>query len=158
LNLPQAYKKGNAVKASGFQAIINNLFWDNGYTQVISGPTRGDAVLDIHRLRLECSLISSNILPGISEHIGVLLETEWNEICQVSKVETIIPLCHKTDILALQASLRDMFILWARNGSCVEEVWKKFKVKILEGFERYVPQEILSKNPDPEYYKRDVSL
>ena len=32
---------------SGFQAVVNNLVWDNGYTQVVSGPTRGDALLDI---------------------------------------------------------------------------------------------------------------
>jgi hypothetical protein len=35
LNLPQAYWKGGAEKASGFQSIQNNLFWDNGYTQLV---------------------------------------------------------------------------------------------------------------------------
>ena len=43
LNLPQAEWKGDAEKTSGFQAIVNNLVWDSGYTQVVSGPTRGDA-------------------------------------------------------------------------------------------------------------------
>jgi hypothetical protein len=70
-------------KASGFQAIINNLFWDNGYTQVVSGPTRGDAVLDIHLLRLESSLISCNILPGISVYNGVFLEVGKSKAAQL---------------------------------------------------------------------------
>ena len=76
LNLPQADWKGDAEKANGFQAFVNNLVWDNSYTQAVSGPTRGDALLDIYLLRPECSLISCNILPGISDHNGVLLEVE----------------------------------------------------------------------------------
>jgi hypothetical protein len=37
LNLPQAIWNGDAEKASGFQAFVNNLVWDTGYTQVVSG-------------------------------------------------------------------------------------------------------------------------
>ena len=59
-------------------------------------------------------------------------------------------------ILGLQAFLRDKFNLWAGNGSCVEEIWKKIKVMILEGIERYVPQEILSKNSENKYYIIEV--
>jgi hypothetical protein len=90
LNLSQANWKGDAEKASGFQSCVNNLVWDNGYTQVVSGPTRGDALLDIY-LRPEYSLISYNILPRISEYKGVLLEVEWDEICWEPKVERIVP-------------------------------------------------------------------
>jgi hypothetical protein len=32
LNLPQAVWNGNAEKMCGFQAIVNSLVWDNGYT------------------------------------------------------------------------------------------------------------------------------
>jgi hypothetical protein len=48
LNLPQADWKGDAEKANGFQACVSNLVRDNGYTQVVSAPTRGDALLDIY--------------------------------------------------------------------------------------------------------------
>ena len=70
LNLPQADSKGEADKASGFQAMVNSLVWDNGYTKVVSGPTRVDALLYIYLLRPGSSLISCNILPGISDHNG----------------------------------------------------------------------------------------
>jgi hypothetical protein len=33
---------------------------------------------------------------------------------------------------------------------------QKFKVIILEGIERYVPQEIPSKSPNPEHYNKEV--
>jgi len=117
LNLPQADWKGDAEKVSGFQVCVNSLVWDNGYTQIVSSPTRGDALLDIYLLRPESSLISCNILPGISDHNGGLLEVEWEEICREPEVERIVPLYHKIDILGLQAFLRDKFNLWAGNGS-----------------------------------------
>jgi hypothetical protein len=53
LNLPQAEWKGVAEKANGFQAIVKNLVRDNGYTQAVSGPTRGKALLDIYLLKQE---------------------------------------------------------------------------------------------------------
>jgi len=61
LNLSQAEWKGEVEKATGFLAMVNNLVWDNGYTQEISGPRRGVALLDIHPLRPERSLISCNM-------------------------------------------------------------------------------------------------
>ena len=63
---------------------------------------------------------------------------------------------HKTDVLVLQAFLQESFNLWAINGSCVEEIWNRYKDIILEGIKHYVPQQILSKNPDPEYYNKEV--
>jgi hypothetical protein len=156
LNLPQAVWNGDVEKASGFQALVNNLVWDNGYTQVVSGPTRGDVLLDIYLIKPESSLISCNILSGISDHNGVLLEVEWDEICREPQVERIVPLYHKTDVLGLQAFLKEKFKLWAGNGSCVEEIWNSYKDIIFEGIKRYVPNKTLSKNPDPEYYNREV--
>jgi len=46
--------------------------------------------------------------------------------------------------------------VWAGNGSCIDEIWKNYKDIIFEGIKLYVPQNILSKNPDPEYYNKDV--
>jgi hypothetical protein len=63
---------------------------------------------------------------------------------------------HKTDVLALQAFLREKFYFWAGNCSCVEDIWKSYKDIIFEGIKRYVPHKILGKNPDPEYYNKEV--
>jgi hypothetical protein len=43
LNLPFADWNGNAVGNSGTQALINNLVWENGYSQEVDSPTRGEA-------------------------------------------------------------------------------------------------------------------
>jgi hypothetical protein len=55
LNLIQAIQNEDAEKASGFQAFVNDLVWDNRYTQVVIGPTRGKEMLEICLLRPESS-------------------------------------------------------------------------------------------------------
>jgi hypothetical protein len=150
LNLPQAVWIGDAENMSGAQALVNTLVWDNGYTQVVGGPTRGDTVLDIYLLRPESSFISWGVVPGISDHKGVLLEVEWEENRQGPQVGRIVPQYHKTDVLGLQDFLREKFKLWGGSGSCVEEIWNSFKDIIFEGIKRYVPRKTLRNNADPE--------
>jgi hypothetical protein len=88
LNLPQVDWKGDAGKARGFQAFVDNLVWNNGYTEEVSGLTRQDVLLHIYLLKPESSLFfSRNILPGMSDHYGVLWEVEWDEICRESKMK-----------------------------------------------------------------------
>jgi hypothetical protein len=147
LNLPQVIWNGDAEKERGLQAFVNSLVWDNGYTQVVGGPSRGDAMLDIYLLRPESSIIACNILPRISDHNGVLLEVEWGENSRGPQVERIVPVYHKTDVLGLQNFLREslyygleMADAWRRSGidvrvkfSRVSNVMypKKLRVRIL---------------------------
>jgi len=79
LNLPYADWNGKAGRNSGTQALINSLVWENGYSQVIDGPTRGDALLDVYLVRKECSVTSRGIrvVQGVSDHLAVILEVEW---------------------------------------------------------------------------------
>ena len=145
---------GDAGKESGFQALVNNLIWDNGYTQVVCKPTRGGSLLDVYLLRPGYALFSCNVLPGISDHEGVLLEVEWSDKCRDDNAGRIVPMYHKTNVLGMQTFLREKYKQWAGIGSCVEEIWTNYKEIIFESIERYVPHKTLPKNPDPEYYKR----
>jgi hypothetical protein len=79
---------------------------------------------------------------GISDHNGVLLEVEWYEKCRESQVERTVPVYHKTDVLSMQAFLREKFELWARNGSSVEGIWNSYKGTIFEDIKRYVPKNL----------------
>jgi len=38
----------------------------------------------------------------------------------------------------------------------VEEIWKSVREIVFESIDRFVPHKILRKNPDPEYYKKEV--
>ena len=76
LNLPQVDWKGITEGTSVTQAFINRLVWDNGYTQVVGKPTRGDSLLDIYLVQTESEQISCGTVQGIGDHCGVLLDVD----------------------------------------------------------------------------------
>jgi hypothetical protein len=156
LNLPCVDWNGNAGCNNGTQAFINSLVWESRYTQVVDGPTRGNALLDVYLVRPESSFTAGSIVQGISDHSGVILEVEWEASCCAPQVERSVPVYHKTDVLGLQTFPRVKFGIGASNGSCVEEIWTNFKDIVSECIERFVPHKILRNNPDPEYYDEEV--
>lgn len=156
LNLPYAEWKGNAGGNSGTQVLVNSLVWENGYSQVVDGPTRGDALLDVFLVRPESSVTHRGIVQGVSDHQAVILEVKWKDTCSTPHVDRLVPVYNKTDILGLQTFLRDKYAVWASNGKSVEEIWNTFKNIVHEGTERFVPHKILRKNSDPEYYNKEI--
>jgi hypothetical protein len=117
---------------------------------------RGDTILDIYLLKPESAFIPCKVVPGISDHNGVLLEADWAEIRFRAQERRKVLSYHKTDVLGLQIFLREKYKQWAGNGNCVEEIWNNFKDIVFDGIQRYVLNKTLSMNPDPEYYYRDV--
>src|SRR5215469_6633922 len=67
LNLPYVDWNGNAGCNNGTQAFINSLVWESGYTQLVDGPTRDNALLDVYLVRPESSFTASSIVQGISD-------------------------------------------------------------------------------------------
>ena len=100
---------------------------DNGYTQVVGKPTRGDSLLDVYLVRPESALISCGTVQSISVHCGVLLDVEWVETGFVTQEKRIVPVYHKTNVLGLQNFLRDKLPTSAYSGSCVEDILEKFQ-------------------------------
>jgi hypothetical protein len=86
----------------------------------------------------------------------VLLEVEWGEKCREPQAERLVPIYHKTNVSAFYSFLRDKFPSWENNGSCVEDIWKSFKEIVIENIDHFVPHKILRKNPDPEFYNKEV--
>jgi hypothetical protein len=151
LNLPNADWNGNAGGNSGTQALINILVWENGYSQVINNPTRGEALLDVYLVRPGSSVTSSGTVQGVSDHLAVILEVEWENTYTEFQVERVVPVCNKTDVAGLQIFLRDKFTFWASNGRNVEEIWNNLKNIVDESIERFVPRKTLRKSSDPKY-------
>jgi len=105
LNLPFADWNGHAEKSRGTQEFLNRLAWENGYTQVINSPSRGDALLDIFLVRPETAFTSCSNIQGISGHCGVLWEVEWGENSREYKVESLVPVYHETNVPGLKSFL-----------------------------------------------------
>ena len=102
-------------------------------------------MLDVFLVRPESSVLSRGIVQGVSDHQAVILEVEWEDMCRDPHVERVVPVYNKTDVSGLQTFLRDKYIVWASNGSSVEEIWINFKNVVYEGIERFVPHKILRK-------------
>ena len=65
---------------------------------MVSEPTRGEALLDVYLIRPENVLILCKLLPGISDHKGVLLEVEWIEKCKDDNAVRRVLMYHKTNV------------------------------------------------------------
>ena len=102
----------------------------------------GDAILDVYLVRPESSFASSNIVQGISDHHGVMLEVDWEGNSIVPQSERLIPVYYKTVVVGLKTFLRDRFSFWASNGSSVEQIWNKLKSIIHESVESFVPHKL----------------
>ena len=131
--------------------------WENGYSQVIDNPTRGDALLDVYLARPESSVTSSGIVQEGSDNLAVILEVEWEDTCTESQVERVFPVYNKTDVSRLQTFLRDKFVVWASNGSNVEEIWNNLKNIVYEIIESFVPHKTLRKNRTPNITTRRLN-
>ena len=62
----------------------------------------------------------------------------------------------KTDVSGLQIFLHDKFVIWASNGSNVEEIRTNLKNIVYENIERFVPHKTFRKNSDHEYYNKEI--
>jgi len=86
----------------------------------------------------------------------VILEVEWKDTCTEPKVERVVPVYNKTDVSDLKPFLRDKFVVWASNGSNVNEIWNNFKNIVYESIECFVSHKTLRKISDPEYYNKEI--
>jgi hypothetical protein len=77
--LPSADWNGNVECTSVSLVFGNRLVWENGYTQIVDCPTRGEALLDVYLVQPESACTSYSIVEAISDHCGVLLEVVWEE-------------------------------------------------------------------------------
>jgi len=157
-DLPYEDWNVNAVGNSGTQALINSLVWENGYSQVIDSPIRGDALLDVYLVRPDSSVTSSGIVQGVSDHLAVILDVEWEDTCTEPQVEKLVPVDNKRDDSDLQTFLCDKFVVLESNGSNVGEIWNNFIDIVYKSIEGFVPYKTLRKNSDPEYNKENKRL
>jgi len=57
----------------------------------------------------------------------VILEVKWEDTYTEPHVKRVVPVYNKTYVTRLQTFLRDKYVVWASNGSNVEEIWNNLK-------------------------------
>jgi len=120
LNLPYTDWNGN----SGSQALINNLVWENGYSQVIDSPTREDALLHVYLVRPESSVTSSGTVQGVSDHLAVILEVEWEGTCCEPQVERVVPVYNKR----MSQAYKPSSTINLQFGQATAAMWRRYGI------------------------------
>ena len=64
LSLAYAEWNGHTEMSRRSQVFLNRLVWENGYTQAVNSPTRGDALLDVYLVRPESAFTSLVVFRG----------------------------------------------------------------------------------------------
>lgn len=138
------------------QGLVNELVWENGLTQVVTKPTRDNALLDVFLIRPVDKLLACEVIPGISDHKGVLLK-----MCREGKRNDLVKerqffQFSRTNVTNMQLYLKNNYPTWASSGSTVEQIWTNFKNIISECLAKFVPTRKLRYHSDPLYYNKEV--
>ncbi|KAJ4447453.1 hypothetical protein ANN_09460 [Periplaneta americana] len=152
LNLPKINWNGISGTNSDAQTLVNELIWRKDFTQVVNGPTRDNALLDVYLLRPVSLFVNSESLHKISDYNSVLLEIFWENTVNPRSSPLSVWNFNKTNVHELQTFLRQKHDDFLRTEGNMENVWHKFKSIIFEALVKCVPSKIIKKNPDPEYY------
>ena len=89
------------------------------------------------------------MVQGVSDHLAVILEVEWEDTCTELRVEKVVPVYNKIYVSGLKNFFRDKFVVWASNGSNIKDVWNNFKDIVYESIEYFVTHKILRKFRTP---------
>ena len=82
LNLPNVDWKYWTVNANDHPLALCNLFIDlfvtHGVNQLVDSPTRDNNILDIFATNRPSFIVDCKVIPGISDHEAVYVETQLN--------------------------------------------------------------------------------
>ena len=56
--------------------ILNPLYHDLGHTQTVEEPTRGKNILDLFFINNTSLITNTSVIPGVSDHEAVLIESK----------------------------------------------------------------------------------
>ena len=133
LNLPNVCWNNWTVNDSTYPFVLCNLFIDlfvtHGFCQLVDSPTRNNNILDIFATNRPSFIAECKVIPGISDHETVHVETQLS-VMITSETTRQIPQWNKTDYhqinyIMLQHSSE--FLTNFSSETPVEVLWSDFK-------------------------------
>jgi hypothetical protein len=158
LNLPDVIWETEIVGGGLAQQLTSGLLMEGGLEQYVTEGTRGNSVLDVFLVRPQELDGQVELIEGISDHKGVILEVNINRKKNKDCSGKVSWLYSKTDKAGLSNFLHENYKHWASRGENVEEVWKNFKALVEESKIKFIPFKILTKNPDPEFFTKHLKM
>lgn len=110
-------------------------------TQMVLEPTRGNHILDIVLTNAPEQVLSTVIMPGISDHQAVLCEMNLKNTNSYNKNCRKIFNYSKANIAEINAALNNYFPTFETlaESHSVNQLWHIFKNKIVDLRNKYVP-------------------
>ncbi|XP_060582784.1 uncharacterized protein LOC132739146 [Ruditapes philippinarum] len=126
---------------SHYRDFINILF-DNNLTQVVKDPTRENHILDLFLTNNPSIVNRANVIPGISDHDAVLVDTNTSARIKLQKPRKI-HLYNKADWDGLMLHMPNLHDSLTRSKSysnkSVEKLWQTISSSIEEGVNTFIP-------------------
>jgi Reverse transcriptase (RNA-dependent DNA polymerase)/Endonuclease-reverse transcriptase len=157
LNLPKiSWEEGNSISRKS-QELITRLIMEEGLEQQVKDNTREGNILDVFLVRPSDIVHSVTIENGISDHKIVIMELKLERIKKKCGQRKLIWYYNKTDKMKFENFLAEKFNIWENKSKerSLEEIWQYFK-DIVEESKYLIPNKTLKKNPDPEYFTREI--
>ncbi|KAI8510664.1 hypothetical protein Bbelb_115800 [Branchiostoma belcheri] len=113
---------------------------DNGLTQIVEGPTRGENTLDLILTNRPTQINRTQIIPGISDHLAVYTELEVKPM-RKRQIPRKIPLYTKADWDGFRRFAQDLAhkVRVAEPTSNTNQLWLILKDGLTEGVKAYIP-------------------
>ncbi|XP_072028355.1 uncharacterized protein [Amphiura filiformis] len=117
-----------------------DILADNGLTQMVEEPTRGDNTLELIMTNRPHQINRTQVLPGISDHEAVNIDFDINPT-RKKQIPRYVPLYSKADwdgFRRFASNLADR-ISAAELSSSTEELWILFRDDLSKGIQSYIP-------------------
>ena len=151
INLPNINWSDWSIHSNNYSLSLTNLFTDllisNGFNQLVDSPTRHNNILDIFATNRPSLVTKCEIIPGISDHEAVHVETQLRVVTVHSAPRQVLlwdkaDFQHINDLMLQQAS---DFVSANSLDTPIEQLWSTFKSICAECM-KLVPHKLSSKS------------
>ena len=117
-----------------------DMLEDYSMTQIIQDPTRDSNTLDLFITSNETLINNAQVIPGISDHDAVVIESALKPN-NVSQYQTSIPVWKKADWCGMQKYFSSNWFAdpHINENATAEQLWVKFRTIIEDGIQKFVP-------------------
>lgn len=140
-NLPQLDWSNLSIVTGSLNKEMKNIVELLAFRQMVLAPTRGGHTLDLILTNQPELADTTLVMPGLSDHSGVLCEMSIQQVKTTTAVRRQIYKYDKANAAAISEALDAYFAVFETEAECkgVNEVWLLLKDKLFELREQFVP-------------------
>jgi len=149
INLPNINWNTNNISNSMYPSSLCDTIIDfveeHGFTQTVNTATRGNNILDVFLTNRPSLVKSCHVVPGISDHEAVVVESSISSAPHQHSLRTIY-VWHKANITSIRSAIdqfsSNFFTLYSTSTS-IDILWEEFK-SLCSNCLSYIPTKLCS--------------